>query len=89
MKTVVLDGSLSSVGQVRDRLVRDLGLPIWTGRNVDALWDALTTEAAGPFTIVWRNHLEAEKHLGSDYQRLVKLFRDVAAERPDARIVLD
>ena len=88
-KTAVLDATLASIGAVRDRLVAELGLPDQTGRNLDALWDALTTEGRGPFRIVWRDHAAARMTLGADFDRLVALFHDVAEARSDVSFTLE
>jgi len=88
-RTAVLDASLADIGAVRDRLVAELGLPHETGRNLDALWDVLMTEMRGPFCIVWRNHAAARVKLGADFDALVRLFRDLAKARRDARFTLE
>ena len=88
-KTAVLDATLGSIGAVRDRLVAELGLPDQTGRNLDALWDALTTEGRGPFRIVWRDHAAARTKLGADFDRLVALFHDVVAARSDVSFTIE
>ena len=88
-KTAVLDATLASIGAVRDRLVAELGFSERTGCNLDALWDALTTETRGPFRIVWRDHAAARVRLGTDFDRLVALFRDVAEARRDVSFTLE
>ncbi len=88
-KTVTLDASLADIAAVRDRLVSVLDLPEWTGRNLDALWDALSTDAKGPIRIVWKDHTRAAKILGPTYRRLVVLFRDLAAARRDVTFTLE
>jgi ribonuclease inhibitor len=86
--TVMLDASLTDVAAVRDRLVSALDLPAWTGRNLDALWDVLSTDAKGPIRIVWKDHRRAATVLGPDYRRLVTLFHDLAAARRDVTFKL-
>ena len=48
-------------------LQRDLNLPLHFGRNLDALWDALTVDATGPIEIEWHDHAWARAKLGADY----------------------
>jgi ribonuclease inhibitor len=87
MKRVRLDASHDTLDKVYDALQRQLALPGHFGRNLDALWDALTTDLRGPVTIVWRE--PARARLGGDYDRLIATLRDVERERPDFRLILD
>lgn len=88
MRRIVLDSTADSLDAVYDRLAAALDLGHEFGRNLDALWDVLTTDVAGPVEIVWRDHRMAERRLGADYGRLLDLFRDVERERADFRLVL-
>jgi len=90
MKRAMLDGSIGSLDAAYALLARELDLPDYFGRNLDALWDVLTTEVPGPIEIVWRDHEAAKLRMGEeDFDRLVGLFRDVERERPDFRLDLE
>jgi ribonuclease inhibitor len=89
MTRVLLDASHDTLDRVYDALQRQLALPRHFGRNLDALWDALTTDVRGPVTIIWRDPARARAGLGIDYDRLVATLRDVEAERPDFRLILE
>ncbi|MBM3538720.1 MAG: barnase inhibitor [Alphaproteobacteria bacterium] len=88
MKTVTLDASHDTMEAIYNTLQRELGLPAHFGRNLDALWDALTGDVAGPLEIVWRDHAWARPKLGSYYDRLIKLLRDLESERADFKLIL-
>ena len=66
-----------------DELTRQLDFPEYFGRNLDALWDVLTGDVEGPITIAWPHGGESARAIGSDYDKLVALFQDVARSRPD------
>jgi len=66
-----------------DELARQLELPAHFGRNLDALWDALTGDVEGPLEIVWEDCETASAKLGADYAKLAGLLKEVAAERTD------
>lgn len=66
-----------------DELTRQLAFPVHFGRNLDALWDVLTSEVEGPFEIIWEGMDMARDGLGADFDRLVALLDEVAAERED------
>jgi ribonuclease inhibitor len=65
------------------------GMPAGFGRNLDALWDALTRDVPGPFTIEWRDARRSAQAIGPRYARIVEVLRDAAAARPDFSFVSD
>jgi ribonuclease inhibitor len=84
----VLTGKETSLDAVYRAMAEQLGFPAWAGRNLDALWDVLTTEIPGPVEIVWTGSAEAKRTLGADFDHLVAVLRDVAERRPDFRLIL-
>jgi len=84
----VLDASHDTMDAIYTALQRDLKLPLHFGRNLDALWDALTSDVGGPIEIEWRDHAWAKAKLGPDYDRLITTLRDLENERSDFRLVL-
>ena len=72
-----------TLAQCYDELARQLALPSHFGRNLDALWDVLTGEVAGPFEIVWEGSTQANASLDADYGKLITLFNDLVRERDD------
>lgn len=74
---------IRSTSRFYDELARQLDFPPHFGRNLDALWDTLTTDIEGPIEVVWEGAEHARAHLGKDFSRLTDLLREVAAERGD------
>jgi ribonuclease inhibitor len=87
-KRAVIPASCKSIDAVYDILARELALPKHFGRNLDALYDALTGDVEGPFEIVIEDAKALEAALGAKAPAVMKLLRDVAKDRTDARIVL-
>lgn len=79
---------IRTLAQFYDELARQLAFPAHFGCNLDALWDVLTGDVAGPFEIVWEESAQAQANLGLDYAKLVILLNDLAAERDDFIFVL-
>lgn len=79
---------IRTLAQFYDELARQLAFPPHFGRNLDALWDVLTGEVAGPLEIVWEESEQAQANLGVDYAKLIILFNDLAAERDDFTFTL-
>ncbi len=85
----VIEGAhLRSVADVYDALAAQLDLPAHLGRNLDALWDALSTDLAGPVEIVWRDAAASRTTLGPEADRLIALLREVAAARDDIALIV-
>ena len=87
-KRAVIPAGVKTIDAVYDILARELGLPAHFGRNLDALYDALTGDVEGPFEIVVEGTKALEAACGPKGAALMKLLRDVAKARRDAGIEL-
>ncbi len=83
VKLCVLDREQRTPAAIYAKLARDLDFPAHFGRNLDALWDLLTTEVEGPVRIVWRLDPGLRAELGEFADALAALFEEVARERQD------
>ena len=85
-----LDGSrLDSLERVYAELANQLGFPDWFHPNLDALWDVLTLEMAGPIEIVWTNWACARTLIGADLEQVQAVLKAVAQERDDVALHID
>lgn len=90
VKRCTLNGrNIFSMDQVYDQLADRFKLPAHFGRNLDALWDVLSTDLEGPFEIVWTHAGESKKALGRNYTRIMKLFLRLEKQRDDFRFKLE
>lgn len=77
--TVTLDGRyMTTRDNAHDHLAKQLALPGWYGRNLDALYDLLTA-GVGAETIVL-THAEDLEALGAYGRRLLQVLQDAAAD---------
>lgn len=88
MTTVTLTAAHDTMDAIYSALHDQLDLPRHFGRNLDALYDVLTADVAGPVEIVWKEHAWARPKLGADYDRLITTLREIESEREDFRLVL-
>lgn len=88
VRRVVIPAECRSLAQVYDVLARHLGLPPGFGRNLDALWDSLTRDIDGPFTIVVEDAAALERALGDKGPALLGLLRDLRRHRKDATVTI-
>ena len=75
MADILLDGQeLSGLGEVHDCFARALDLPVYYGRNLDALFDCLT-EPGERVTVRLLHREDLEDRLGRRGRALVRLLR--------------
>jgi ribonuclease inhibitor len=79
-----IDGKhVQSLETLYGELSRQLSFPLHFGNNLDALFDVLTTDVAGPVHIVWNNAAVSRRAMGNDFETVVTLLRNVGKERKD------
>ena len=90
IKRCTLNGlKIRSLDNLYDRLENRLSLPPHFGRNLDALWDVLSTNVEGPFEIVWTHSDDSKKSMGKDFNRVVKLLKELKKERDDFKLTIE
>ena len=86
-KRSVLDGkAVLSVDRFYDEISAQLGFPSYFGRNLDALWDVLTADIEGPIELVWKDPGSSRQAMGRDFDRVVRVLREVDRKRKDFRL---
>lgn len=84
VKQCILFGqSIGSLDDLYDELTRQLSLPKCFGRNLDALWDALTTDVRGPVELVWKDSAISQAVMGRDFDKISALLEEVERTRVD------
>jgi len=86
-KKVRLQGkAIRSLDEFYDEIARKLHFPDHLGRNLDALWDVLTTDVKGPLELVWEDSEVSKKPMGKDFEEVAALFKDMEKERGDFKV---
>ena len=89
-KQCTLNGqALRSLDSFYDELSRQLSLPEHFGRNLDALWDVLSTDVEGPFEIIWQHADASRRAMGKDFESIVTLLHELKKERKDFKLVVE
>jgi ribonuclease inhibitor len=87
VKRCKLNGrAIRSLDDLYDQLSTRLGLSEHFGRNLDALWDVLSTDVEGPFEIEWKHSDDSKKRMGKDFDRAVTLLQETEKERADFKL---
>jgi ribonuclease inhibitor len=90
VKQYTLDGNkIQSLADFYDRISSLMKLPAHFGRNLDALWDVLATDVEGLFEIEWTHADNSRKLMGKDFDRVVKLLRELEEERDDFQLKIE
>lgn len=85
----LIDGAaIRSRDELHDALARQLALPAWYGRNLDALFDCLT-EMSEDCEIVLRGPEELFAALGVYADVLQAVLRDASTENPHLRFSVE
>lgn len=77
---------VTSKEELHDALQRSLPLPDYYGRNLDALFDALTS-LPDPCTILFVNVSEARAAIPDYFEKLRQLCRDVQWENRSIQVM--
>lgn len=84
----IIPAGVKTIDAVYDILARDLSLPAHFGRNLDALYDALTGDVPGPIEIVVEDRKSLEVALGDKAKRLLRLLADAKVARNDLTLTI-
>ncbi len=85
----ILNGQgICSLDDFYDEISRQLSLPGYFGRNLDALWDVLSAEVEGPVEITWQNAQASKQAMGEDFEKVLKVLQEVEGEREDFKVII-
>ncbi|QBI03057.1 barstar family protein [Pseudoduganella albidiflava] len=80
-----LDGqAIRSEADFHAAIMAALPFPHYYGRNLDALWDVLSTDVERPVRMVWRHSAFSREAMGERFDTIVSILRDV--ERQDVEL---
>ncbi len=80
--------AIRNLQEFYDEIARKLPFPDYFGRNLDALWDVLTTDIEGPVELVWEDSAASKNSMGKAFDKVSALLRDVQKEREDFKVHL-
>ena len=85
----ILNGkAIHTLDDFYDEISGQLSLPSYFGRNLDALWDVLSTEVEGPTEIVWLNAEAARQAMGEDFEKVMKVLKELEGQRDDFKLII-
>ncbi|ETD70428.1 hypothetical protein V757_07945 [Pelistega indica] len=82
--------NIQRIDDIYTALDQAVELPSYFSKNLDALYDFLSTDLPGPITIQWFDATESRYLLGNElFETLIDLFTSVEEERDDFRFLLE
>jgi ribonuclease inhibitor len=57
-----------------------LHLSPYYGRNLDALWDVLSTDVERPLTLIWKNSEVSKVYLAENFEKIIGVLKRVEAQ---------
>ncbi len=85
----ILNGkAIHSLDDFYDEIAGQLSLPAYFGRNLDALWDVLSTEVEGPVEVIWQSAQTSKEAMGEDFEKVVKVLKEVEGTRQDFKFIV-
>jgi len=74
---LILEGDkILSIQDFHQALAKYPKMPDFYGKNLDALWDAITGLIERPFSIKWKQSEISRQYMGSDFDTVIKVFQD-------------
>ncbi|AQS52479.1 Barstar [Jeotgalibaca dankookensis] len=87
MEKILLDGADFTSREILHTILQEkLHLPDYYGRNLDALWDLLTTDFSKKMIVV-RNPQSIKDNLGGYGETLLGVFRELAIKNRNITFV--
>lgn len=81
MTIIMIDGNnINCEDDFHDLMFKELELPSYYGRNLNALWDCMTAWVEFPLTIEWINFSESQKKMGQAAEDTLQFFKDAENE---------
>ena len=86
---ILAGDKIRSLEQFYQALDDRISLPEYFGRNLDALWDYLSTDLARPLNIQWKHSEISQFYMGDQFSKLIELFNDLKQDRKDFHYLLE
>ena len=72
---VILDGSnILTEADFHHAMSESLGFCPYYGKNLDALWDYLSSDVERPVKIIWLDSESSKKSLGKCFDKIIHIF---------------
>lgn len=78
---VTIDGEvIKCEADFHNAIANALNLSSYYGKNLDALWDVLSTDVERPLTLTWKNSELSKTYLDENFERIMSVFKQVESQ---------
>lgn len=80
MEVIIHGEDIKSEADFHSAIVNALNLSAYYGRNLDALWDVLSTDVERPLTLIWENSNISKASLGDVFSKITDILKRVESQ---------
>jgi len=80
MKVIIRGNEIHSESDFHKKISEAFEFSDYYGKNLDALWDYLSTEVERPVSLIWKDSELSKKFMGDDFDKLAKLLDRVVKQ---------
>lgn len=80
MEIAINGEEIKSEADFHSAISSALHLSSYYGRNLDALWDVLSTDVERPLTIIWKNSELSKLYLAENFEKIVGALERIEAQ---------
>lgn len=80
MQALIGEPPIKTEDQFHTQIAAAFSFPQYYGKNLNALWDVLRIDTERPVELVWLNSTISKQSMGANFDRIVLLFSDLAAD---------
>ncbi|MEJ2046122.1 MAG: barstar family protein [Reinekea sp.] len=80
MRVVINGNEINSETDFHKTIAEAMDFPSHYGKNLDALWDVLSTDIERPVTLIWENSSSSKESMGDSFTKILDLLNKVVAQ---------
>lgn len=81
---ITIDGeAIKCEADFHGAIAKALNLSPYYGKNLDALWDVLSTDVERPVTLVWKNSQLSKVSLAENFEKIMAVLKRVESQDAD------
>jgi ribonuclease inhibitor len=77
MKVVIDGDDINTEADFHRKIAEVMKFPSYYGKNLDALWDVLSTDIERPVTLVWKNSASSQVAMGENFGKIIDILNKV------------
>lgn len=80
MKIIIHGNEIHSASDFHEKISEAFEFSNYYGKNLDALWDYLSTEVERPVSLFWMNSALSKSTMGDDFDKIASVLNRVVKQ---------